>query len=216
MVAIEFGVRPMVGLRACAGELGRTRSVYPKTRRRRVIFMLNRLRTGTIDRIALRDRPCVWDAPSMSSGREEREAVTRVEADGSVVFQVYLPHATRLSLCGTFNGWSRTSHALNRDGDSGWWRLRLQLPPGEHAFQYLIDGREWIADYAAFGVEMNEFGGWVSRIVVPERRPRLVAAPEIPAPMFSAAIPGAEHRFDEPYGEVVIMPQRVTPQENAA
>lgn len=104
--------------------------------------------------------------------------MTTLEADGTVTFRVYLPHASHVHLTGTFNGWSTTSHPLNRENGDGWWRLQAHVPSGEHDFQYLVDGREWLADFAAFGVARNEFGGWVSQLIVSEEPTRLTLVPE--------------------------------------
>lgn len=53
------------------------------------------------------------------------------------------------------------------------------LPPGEHTFHYLVDKWEWMADFAAHGVEVNGFGQWVGRLwidpeIQPVTRPALV------------------------------------------
>lgn len=85
--------------------------------------------------------------------------------DGAHLFEVFVPQARTVSLAGTFCGWSPEAHPLQPRGD-GWWTCRLNLPAGDHAFQYVIDGRDWIADFAAGGVERNGFGCWVSRLWV--------------------------------------------------
>lgn len=98
------------------------------------------------------------------------------ESDCTHVFRVYLPQATTVELVGAFSNWRESPIALVRE-HSGWWSVRLELPPGDHEFSYLVDGSTWLPDYAASGVRRNGFGGWVSQVVVPaQRRPAAHAA----------------------------------------
>jgi hypothetical protein len=54
---------------------------------------------------------------------------------------------------------------MRRTAD-GWWCRTLTLPPGEYKFSYLVNGTEWVPDYAAGGIEPNRLGGWVSCLSV--------------------------------------------------
>lgn len=85
------------------------------------------------------------------------------------VFRVYLPQAATVELVGAFSNWRESPIPLIRE-HSGWWFVRLELPPGDHDFSYLVDGSTWLPDYAASGVKRNGFGGWVSQVVVPAQR----------------------------------------------
>ncbi|MBL8763444.1 MAG: hypothetical protein JNM07_04160 [Phycisphaerae bacterium] len=95
--------------------------------------------------------------------------------DGKYEFRVYLPHAARVELVGDFTDWKRGRVPLRRERD-GWWRLTLPISSGEHQFSYLVDDALYLPDYAAHGVELNNYGGWVSRLLVPEVRARAMAA----------------------------------------
>ncbi len=97
---------------------------------------------------------------------------------GTTTFKVFAPHASHVELVGTFTGWHDRPVAMCR-GDDGWWRVSMELVPGDHEFQYLIDGREWRADYAAGGLRVNEFGTWVSLLTVDA--PRVRVRPASPA-----------------------------------
>jgi 1,4-alpha-glucan branching enzyme len=96
---------------------------------------------------------------------------------GEAVFRVYLPDATRVRLAGDFTRWRDDAIEMTPAGD-GWWVRSLQLDPGDYAFCYLVDEKDWTPDYAAFGVELNDFGSWVSRVLVEGAREdaRLLAA----------------------------------------
>jgi len=89
---------------------------------------------------------------------------------GKVEFAYFRPGAERIALAGDFNQWNPATHAMQRD-DTGWWRLALELPDGEYRFKYVVDGHIWEADFAAYGVELSELGGWTSVLYVNHAAP---------------------------------------------
>jgi len=80
-------------------------------------------------------------------------------------FRLYLPHASVVEVVGDFTRWQESAVSMERAVD-GWWSARVRVPCGEHRFSYLVDGRYWMPDYAANGIEHNENGHWVSRLDV--------------------------------------------------
>lgn len=102
-----------------------------------------------------------------------------INENGSIHgFRIYLPEARSVQLVGTFTGWQRGAISMNRDA-AGWWVVELDLTPGDHLFNYLVDGSAWVPDYAASGIKANGFGGWVSQLHVPavvQTRPRQLVA----------------------------------------
>lgn len=87
--------------------------------------------------------------------------------DGTVTFRVFLPHAAKVELLGDFTSWREKRVAMTREAP-GWWTITQSVREGEHLFCYLVDGSIWLADYAAHGVRLNDYGGWVSQLrVVP-------------------------------------------------
>lgn len=95
--------------------------------------------------------------------------MVNVTESGRCDFRLYMPHAGSVELIGTFCGWKPERHEgakeLERDAD-GWWTVRAELPPGDHEFCYLVDGRMWMPDYAAGGVRRSSTGRWVSLLSV--------------------------------------------------
>lgn len=85
----------------------------------------------------------------------------------SVTFRVFAPQAANVQLLGSFTAWDEAPISMVRD-DEGWHAVTVSLRSGDYEFQYLMDGSVWLADYAAGGVRMNEFGTWVSQLHVPE------------------------------------------------
>ncbi len=67
-------------------------------------------------------------------------------------------NATKASLCGEFNDWSRTSHMMKPRKD-GRFSTTVSLPAGRtYRFKYLLDGERWENDWAADGYVSNGFG----------------------------------------------------------
>jgi 1,4-alpha-glucan branching enzyme len=86
--------------------------------------------------------------------------------DGRVFqFRVYLPHAGAVELVGDFTRWCDDGIPLRRS-PAGWWEGDVPITPGEHRFSYLVDGRHWMPDYAASGLERDDAGNLVSALVV--------------------------------------------------
>ncbi|MBI4866909.1 MAG: hypothetical protein HY816_08145 [Candidatus Wallbacteria bacterium] len=56
-------------------------------------------------------------------------------------FQLSAPLARRVSIAGSFNGWSSGRHLLSDPEGDGVWSIDLPLPAGEHEYLMLIDGQ---------------------------------------------------------------------------
>jgi 1,4-alpha-glucan branching enzyme len=91
--------------------------------------------------------------------------MTSIRPDGRVEFRFYRPEAMDVKVLGTFNEWNGDSIILRAEGD-GWWGTIASLEAGDYRFRYWADG-EWYTDFAAYGVELTEFG-WNSVLFVPE------------------------------------------------
>ena len=74
-------------------------------------------------------------------------------------FHVKAPHAKRVSVVGTFNGWDPEAHSLHGPDKNGEWSLRLPLSPGQYRYMFVIDGVRWIADPNAVASQNDGFGG---------------------------------------------------------
>ncbi len=79
---------------------------------------------------------------------------------------VYQPHnhCRHVHVVGTFNAWEPEQGRMSRQKD-GSFRKRLQLPPGEHRYKFLVDG-EWVEDPDAQQKAPNEFGSMDSLVTV--------------------------------------------------
>lgn len=95
------------------------------------------------------------------------------QTSSAFVFRLYCPHATQVNVVGDFNTWSATATPMRKiKGDV--WEARLQLAPGEYRFRYLINGSQWLTDYACGRVVPNAHLSWDSLAVV---KPRETAPP---------------------------------------
>jgi hypothetical protein len=86
------------------------------------------------------------------------------EALVPVLFSYADPRAKRVCVAGTFNAWSASSHCLQRD--QGQWSMRILLPPGRHAYLYVVDADQWIPDPASAHREDSGWGNPNSILIV--------------------------------------------------
>ena len=67
-------------------------------------------------------------------------------------------NAMKVSLCGEFNGWSPTAHAMKPRKD-GRFSTTVSLEAGrDYRFKYLLDETRWENDWAADDYAPNDFG----------------------------------------------------------
>jgi hypothetical protein len=70
-----------------------------------------------------------------------------------VRFMLHAPGAKSVSVAGTFNQWDQNAAPLIPAGTDGVWTTTLALPVGQHQYAFVVDGRRWVADPAAPGVD---------------------------------------------------------------
>lgn len=88
-------------------------------------------------------------------------------------FEVQCPHVDQVYLVGEFNNWSKIATPM-KEFRPGVWRASLELAPGTYRFRYYVPAQSrWITDYAAFGITVNEIGGYDSVVYVPQENGRL-------------------------------------------
>lgn len=78
----------------------------------------------------------------------------------TVCFALQAPQASTVSLAGDFNGWSGEGYQLRRVGKSGTWEIKVPLKRGKaYVYNFVIDGKVWIADPAVPAKIDDGFGG---------------------------------------------------------
>jgi 1,4-alpha-glucan branching enzyme len=86
------------------------------------------------------------------------------EPGNSVRFIYIAPGAGSVCVAGSFNGWSRQSHCMRRDGST--WTVSIPLPPGRYEYAFVLDGDTWQADPGAILSEESGFGRKNSILIV--------------------------------------------------
>jgi 1,4-alpha-glucan branching enzyme len=100
------------------------------------------------------------------AGCAARSAAVPQATPGGVRFVFFHSSARSVALVGSFNQWSTTSHALARSGGRGSWSIVTPLPPGEHTFMFVVDGRQWVSPPAAEDYVDDGFGARNGVVVV--------------------------------------------------
>ncbi len=72
----------------------------------------------------------------------------RVPATVPVRFVLPAPGASTVAVAGSWNDWNPAAAAMVR-GDGDVFYTILELPPGEHEYQFVVDGQRWTPDPAA-------------------------------------------------------------------
>jgi 1,4-alpha-glucan branching enzyme len=83
-----------------------------------------------------------------------------------VRFMLMRAEASSVAVAGSFNQWSASSHPLARAKAGGLWTIVVPLPPGEHAFMYVVDGKEWVSPPLAEDYVDDGFGAKNGIVVV--------------------------------------------------
>ncbi len=74
------------------------------------------------------------------------DGVTFINNGTSVIFDLYAPNKTSVSVIGEFNNWQPTAMNETPDGNNWWVQIDNITPSKEYAYQYLIDGSLKVAD----------------------------------------------------------------------
>lgn len=72
-------------------------------------------------------------------------------------FVIYEPEAQSVAVAGSFTDWRAAP--MKPAGQSGYWEIILDIPPGEHRFSYILDGSEQMPDPTIPIREPDDFGG---------------------------------------------------------
>jgi len=79
-------------------------------------------------------------------------------------FVIYQSGVKQIEIAGSFTNWQRIP--LQPAGSTGYWETTLEIPLGEHAFSYILDGDKILADPTIPAKEEDGFGTVNSILVV--------------------------------------------------
>lgn len=74
--------------------------------------------------------------------------------------------AQSVSVIGSFNNWKPEGGSMRYDAEAGYWILESTLPPGNHEYSFLIDGKKIQLDPRAPMIRDDGFGNRNSMILV--------------------------------------------------
>ncbi|MFD3163501.1 alpha-amylase family glycosyl hydrolase [Herpetosiphon sp. NSE202] len=79
------------------------------------------------------------------------------QGNGKVAFALYAPWKQSVHLIGSFNDWDQTADPMSISDRGVWWIIKENLTPGEHAYQFVVDGETIIGD--PYARELRWAGG---------------------------------------------------------
>ncbi|MDA1209088.1 MAG: isoamylase early set domain-containing protein [bacterium] len=85
----------------------------------------------------------------------------------SVIFSLFAPEASTVSVAGSFNLWEIDKHPMKQKKD-GTWTKKVSLPHGRHEYQFVINGEIWEIDKNAEKYCSNDLGGMNSVLLLEE------------------------------------------------
>lgn len=95
-----------------------------------------------------------------------KQSRTVVKDNGRVLFQIYLPHADRVSVAGDFNRWNLWHDFLKKD-ENGDWKLEMVLKPGIYLYRFYVDDR-WRVDLYNSLSKRDKTGILSSVLIIPD------------------------------------------------
>ncbi|MHC4648041.1 MAG: AAA family ATPase [Planctomycetota bacterium] len=87
------------------------------------------------------------------------------QMNDAVVFVTLYPRAGTVQLAGDFNNWQPTETPMEKVGDSGIWKTKLNLASGRYRYRLVVDG-QWQQDPYNGLTELNPYGDFNSVVEV--------------------------------------------------
>ena len=80
------------------------------------------------------------------------------QTNEAAVFVTLYPRAQQVQIAGDFNDWQPEKSPMEKIGDSGVWRTKMNLAAGRYRYRLVVDG-QWQQDPYNEMTELNPFGG---------------------------------------------------------
>ncbi|MBN8597665.1 MAG: AAA family ATPase [Planctomycetes bacterium] len=110
------------------------------------------------------EAPVTEMKPKRPNEPDRRLLGVRVTAQG-VLFVQPVTLGRKVSIAGSFNNWSDTSHVMRLNEELGVLELCVPIEPGNHQYRLVVDGN-WTADPHNSNAELNPFGELNSVVMV--------------------------------------------------
>ncbi|KAF1079521.1 MAG: hypothetical protein GQF41_4079 [Candidatus Rifleibacterium amylolyticum] len=97
---------------------------------------------------------------------KEKKSTTDTSTGAGIEKEFTLEHAsaTKVSIVGSFNDWNKDANPMALE--NGTWKARINLKPGKHEYQFVINDTDWITDPKQDKSAENKYEGKNSVIEV--------------------------------------------------
>lgn len=97
---------------------------------------------------------------------KEKKPTTDTSTGAGIEKEFTLEHAsaTKVSIVGSFNDWNKDTNPMALE--NGTWKARINLKPGKHEYQFVINDTDWITDPKQDKSAENKYEGKNSVIEV--------------------------------------------------
>lgn len=85
-------------------------------------------------------------------------------ADNEVDFEFEDADASKVSIVGSFNDWNKDANPMKKE--NGVWKCTLNLKPGRHEYQFVVNDTDWLVDPKSGTAVKNRFEGMNSVIEI--------------------------------------------------
>ncbi|PKL43028.1 MAG: hypothetical protein CVV41_11525 [Candidatus Riflebacteria bacterium HGW-Riflebacteria-1] len=104
----------------------------------------------------------MWEEESEKENKSETATTDGPGVDKEFTYESAT--ATKVSIVGNFNDWNKDANPLNKE--DGVWKTSLNLKPGKHEYQFVINDTDWIVDPKQAVSVKNKYEGMNSVVEV--------------------------------------------------
>ncbi|MGM0599647.1 MAG: isoamylase early set domain-containing protein [Candidatus Rifleibacteriota bacterium] len=107
----------------------------------------------------------MWEEEAEKLDEENDESDNQSDGEPvEVEFELEDPDATKVSLVGTFNDWNKSANPMKKE--DGIWKCSVNLKPGKHEYQFVVNDTDWVVDPKSETNVQNKYEGKNSVIEV--------------------------------------------------
>ncbi|EKD81837.1 MAG: hypothetical protein ACD_39C01617G0002 [uncultured bacterium] len=104
----------------------------------------------------------MWEEEGEKDNKAETGAAGGAGVDREFTYENAA--ATKVSIVGNFNNWNKDANPLTKE--NGIWKTHLNLKPGKHEYQFVVNDTDWVVDPKQEIAVKNKFEGMNSVIEV--------------------------------------------------
>lgn len=104
----------------------------------------------------------MWEEEAAKNEDNNTPAGTGSESE--VVFEFEDADAVKVAIVGSFNDWNKDKNPMHKE--NGIWKCTLNLKPGKHEYQFVVNDTDWVVDPKSGTAVNNKYEGKNSIIEV--------------------------------------------------